>query len=522
MAAGGTKKKTQKHVGYEATAVLDPDNMAHEIYLLKKERVAYQQESKLMQTKLATLDRELKEAYMLARQAEEAAADATAGTTTSAFGAQGKRGVSEGRLVSGLKRNVRELRLQLTQQEKTIHALQADIKLTNLDEARLEAQINYDEVMRLRILLEQGQDVGGGGGAGGGGGVTPSIQLMRKLKETARVLEAENEELKVDLEHALAAAYQLREDVRPSIGEPGTAEAAFDGKSREDILTQLLNANRVGKAHSTEIAALKEELRSTKSELNSQLSAAGADQDDVGSLRAKLRELADDNAKLKTELGDGDSGGDDYTNTATSPIKAYLNNPPPPPPSVSHRSTSPIKSSPLKRSITSSTLGSIQSESGQHQHDHQHQQGRPRQPSPTLSVISHAPTVRDADQLSTVGDNGIDHTFIATSEAAMVSDVVVVFVLFCLLFWRGGGGGSKTSSPPKAAVCLLQRAKRTAGVATVERLYSQQRTVDLSSISNSTTRVLTAVCKILRSSFFCPFRPTGYASKSNEGFEEGT
>lgn len=58
----------------------------------------------------------------------------------------GEGGASEGRLVSGLKRNVRELRQEIAQREQTIHALQADIKLTNLDEARLEAQVNYEEV----------------------------------------------------------------------------------------------------------------------------------------------------------------------------------------------------------------------------------------------------------------------------------------------------------------------------------------------------------------------------------------
>lgn len=43
------------------------------------------------------------------------------------------------------------------------------------------------KVMRLRILIEQGDGGGGGGGGGADGGVTPSIQLMRRLKETARV-----------------------------------------------------------------------------------------------------------------------------------------------------------------------------------------------------------------------------------------------------------------------------------------------------------------------------------------------
>ena len=240
-------------------------------------------------------------------------------------------------------------------------------------------------------------------------------------------LEAENEELKVDLEHALSAAYQLREDMRPSIGEPGTEEAAFDGKSREAILTQLLNANRVGKAHATEIAALKEDLRKTKSELDSQLAASGASGDDVATLRAKLRDLSDDNAKLRTDLGDGSGGGGsssgggaNYSSTATSPIKSYMNNAQPAPPSVHHRSTSPIKSSPLKRSITSSSMGSILSD----QHDQQQRQPRP--PSPTLSIISQAPTVREADQLSTVGGNGLDHTFTATSEAAVAMQAKVV------------------------------------------------------------------------------------------------
>lgn len=49
------------------------------------------------------------------------------------------------------------------------------------------SDVSIFKVMRLRILIEQGDGGGGGGGGGADGGVTPSIQLMRRLKETARV-----------------------------------------------------------------------------------------------------------------------------------------------------------------------------------------------------------------------------------------------------------------------------------------------------------------------------------------------
>jgi hypothetical protein len=215
-----TKSKRTRHVGFEAAVVLDPDDMQHEIYSLKKERVAFQQANRLMQTKIATLEKELKAAYQLAQQAEEAVADALngggGGGGTATVG--GKR-ASEGRLVAGLKRNVRELRTQLNQQDSQIQSLQSDIRLTDIEEARLEARVNYEEVMRLRIMLEQLASGEGGVHAGGtvDATITPSIQTMRKLKETSRVLDAENAELRLDLEAALHAAYQLREDGRSVI-----------------------------------------------------------------------------------------------------------------------------------------------------------------------------------------------------------------------------------------------------------------------------------------------------------------
>jgi hypothetical protein len=216
------------------------------------------------------------------------------------------------------------------------------------------------------------------------------------------VLEAENAELKIDLESALQAAYQLREDMRQTVGEPGTDESQYDGKDRNTVVTELVKSNRLLRAHQTELSALKEELEKTKAALNGQLHSAGLEKiEDVATLRERLRELHDKNLMLQAELDANDGGGGGSKVGGTSAR-------------VKDQGVRGSSLPPAMRIPKVTVVDSI---------DSLHEQlplPRARTADPAvadaIAVVARAPVVPDVGQLN--GGDGLSNTFVANSAAA--------------------------------------------------------------------------------------------------------
>ncbi len=173
---------------------------------------------------------------------------------------------------------VRELREQVEARDASLAAMEGDLRAVNVDELLLVAATQYQELQRLRDLLEQqqartvrvdeqeGEDVAGADGpfAHGvsvdatGASAVPLAAALRAAKEDNKVLVARVRALQKDLANAQGVAASLQQQLDGTDLKQETA-AAFAGVTRGALIERLLASEASGLALASENKRMAEE-----------------------------------------------------------------------------------------------------------------------------------------------------------------------------------------------------------------------------------------------------------------------
>eukprot|EP00039_Didymoeca_costata_P032671 m.38822 g.38822 ORF g.38822 m.38822 type:complete len:572 (+) comp9476_c0_seq2:404-2119(+) len=261
---------TKKHI--EST--LDPEQLTHDIFLLKKEILAHQMKDKMNLTKISSLEKDLKKAYSTIRQYE---------SSQNQHGPNEKKG--DTLLVSGLKTELHKSRKETEKVKAELTRVKESIKNTDLEQAQLEVSVFYEETQRLTALLEQ-KEISQGSTTTG---ASPGIETIRKLQETNRILQADNIDLKEELETALNSESQLRANL-DALGAKGGGSSKYDNLTRQGLLQELEKMENMCIVLKKELETVSKQSKEKNDALDASLKAAGLSSlDDIDKLRKKLK-----------------------------------------------------------------------------------------------------------------------------------------------------------------------------------------------------------------------------------------
>lgn len=129
----------------------EKEQLYEEALHLKMSTNALKDENVRLKTKLRMYERELDEKEDMINQLFNQKDISTIGS----LGKKLNKRKFESHLTSNLKRQVRELKQQISDKNEEITILKKDIKSTRLSELDLELRTYMDECLRLRHLLEE-------------------------------------------------------------------------------------------------------------------------------------------------------------------------------------------------------------------------------------------------------------------------------------------------------------------------------------------------------------------------------
>eukprot|EP00041_Stephanoeca_diplocostata_P028498 m.810300 g.810300 ORF g.810300 m.810300 type:complete len:703 (+) comp23384_c2_seq9:301-2409(+) len=285
----GTRRRTTK----TPVHVLDPDDMAHEIFHLKKHIMAHEHERRLLSTELQRTQREK------ARLETDVKAIAS--------------GVDEGggkktALVISLKQVIRDLRGELSQARAQLDAERDSLKQIKVEELNTMCSVYYAETQRLRLLLAGGaassaQDIGGHGVgvASDAVFVKPSAETMRQLKNENRFLKDEIAKLKTDFSATLDTLHKLRETMTAPPVAAGD-NGKYAGVSREDLIDKCTGLENTVALLQAENRGLDAKRHASEKSTEDVLREFGFDSTaSAVELRRALEHLQDENTRLRHE-----------------------------------------------------------------------------------------------------------------------------------------------------------------------------------------------------------------------------
>jgi hypothetical protein len=236
-----------------APELFDTEGLKDQLYQLKKELLAFRMERELLRAKVHQLERECR-----ARESE--IEQLSTSNPAASLGATSAR-AEDSRLVTALKQQVRELRAQVEERNAAVGALENDLRSTNADELRLVAATQFQELERLRVLLEQPSGDGAENLADPTGQHSmPLAAALRDAKEEVKSLLVKNKQLTDELKQAKDLADVAQRDLDGHGVDPDLAQA-FPNVRRGELMTRL-------RAAETEASLLREQNASLSNELS--------------------------------------------------------------------------------------------------------------------------------------------------------------------------------------------------------------------------------------------------------------
>ncbi|KAF0290167.1 IQ domain-containing protein E [Amphibalanus amphitrite] len=194
-----------------------------EIQLLRYRAADLRDDNQLLRAQLAKCREELSKRHReTEKRLEEAAAKSETGSTSGICG--GGTNTSTSATVTSLKLRLFRLEQVLKEKEEEVRRLRADTRTVRLKELKLQVQVYYRELLRLRRQLsDRRRDLGPGPGLGHG---SPSDLAL--VTGEARRLRRENRRLKAQL----GDTETLPEAIRGGL----TVAVKHEGTSRTDLI----------------------------------------------------------------------------------------------------------------------------------------------------------------------------------------------------------------------------------------------------------------------------------------------
>ncbi len=280
----------------------DVQDLRDQMYQVKKELLAFKTERELLRSKIHHLEKEVR-----ARDKElEAIAGTGSATERGAAAAMSSIKIEEGRLVTALKQQVRELRDQIQQRDEALAAMETDIAATDIEELQLVAATQFQELQRLRILLEKREDEEGAGTGRDATGLShvPLAAALQAAREETGIAVACTTQLRDELAVTKDTLARVQREVDGADMDPALVEA-YKGVGRAELIAMVrrLESERTmlaekGEAMAQELAMLAKHGRDLP-QLTQRLEAMQAKQAElVAAKEAALAALHEERQQL--------------------------------------------------------------------------------------------------------------------------------------------------------------------------------------------------------------------------------
>ncbi|KAK7507952.1 hypothetical protein BaRGS_00000917 [Batillaria attramentaria] len=261
-----------------------PEEYYDEVLELRKQISAMNQDSATMKTKIRRLEEDnLKkekeiESLLHPEKSEEIRR------------ALGDRKPDSGAVIHSLKQKILKLEVQLRDRESAYNKLQADLKVTKLEELKAQMEVMFAEIVRLQNLKHTSSP--------GRGQDTVKVKALNetilRLSRTNEQLQQDNAALKEDLQKALEDA-----DIKPDLNRE------YDDMNRKELLLTIAKLER--RADRAERGLETDSLLSGASgrdgdTFSSKLTLKGSTEQRLTQLDQRETELLEEIHRLKTTI----------------------------------------------------------------------------------------------------------------------------------------------------------------------------------------------------------------------------
>lgn len=206
-------------------------------------------------------------------------------------------------VINGLKHRVMRLEQQCREKENALSQLQSDLKTTNMQEMKITVETYYEEVQRLRVLLELAEKSNNAESKDARQKNKALSATVLKLTKTVKQLEDENQELKQEM---------TREEIS-MLESPVCRAKGYMDWSKQRLVRRILDLEkRVEQMKNLQVSKVSESQKGpdevTESELANQSKSVDAEinlslnTETNAHLRDVLKKLQVENKELKEKL----------------------------------------------------------------------------------------------------------------------------------------------------------------------------------------------------------------------------
>ncbi|XP_055061844.2 IQ domain-containing protein E isoform X1 [Misgurnus anguillicaudatus] len=206
-------------------------------------------------------------------------------------------------IINGLKHRIMRLEQQCREKENALSQLQSDLKTTNMQEMKITVETYYEEVQRLRVLLELAEKSNNAESKDARQKNKSLSATVLKLTKTVKQLEDENQELKQEM---------TREEIS-MLESPVCRAKGYMDWSKQRLVRRILDLEkRVEQMKNLQVSKVSESQKGpeevTESELANQSKSVDAEihlslnTETNAHLRDVLKKLQVENKELKDKL----------------------------------------------------------------------------------------------------------------------------------------------------------------------------------------------------------------------------